>query len=914
MSSLRSWVSWPRKDMENQIGAQPANTVPSDDIPRSNPAVELPSSNASAEVDADKENAAEKRSFFSVPAISVPNVLNSIRPSLFGGSEMTSEEDIVTVTKSEKLSIDVSDKGVIVEHKSAVSKLKSSQKRLNRDSSAIQMPLGKMRVKIIQLDLHKPVKNPYVRIRIGDQIFNTSVADGSTGNWQESFDFFINYHLQMFGMIQLDVYSANVFVPDEHLGRAELRLSYLEKMPDQFTSWLELFNRLQTTTLTPVSDLTKDVINTGAIQIKTYYKYQQIENVVENRDHLVMEPPEDAGDPQEQIYVQTDEKLVETDIKEDIVDVNNRSGKLSSWRSWFGFGKPSEVEIEDPFKSSSLSTPPPQSTDSSQSAQNQVTFNDSPPSSSLDIFSLDSVLSSFVMSAATRQTLKSLLQIVAAFSQGIDSVSNMEWIVGIMLLEKYYRNVEVPRTHHIVFDRAFIRESLHYVKYTTVAYGSLVLNILGRGNGIVKDSLRRATTKATLLEYLTHLTEDDILAHEVSAGGVFKPHYFIVWEKDTQHLVVSIRGTMNAADTLTDLICDYQKWGNDGLVHRGMKSSADWFIQNVWPDVKEHILEKKAKKLVVVGHSMGAGTAALFTILLHQLYLPQLRLVLSDPDFSIHCFAFAPPPILSLNVASQYEELIDSFVLDSDVVCRLSYGSVLDLRSLAIAAFSGVDSCFDELTSLFRRKSVDDQDPSLQARIKLIDKCREHVIQANVNPKLVIPGKIYHIRQILPASQSDPQLFANSSGNFSSSNEVPSSTEPKPTSSSFSSYLPSFSLPFGRKVQPDTSIPSNNNQEDIEQLNHRVNEFKPFLSSLKDQKQSDSTRVSASSSEILNLTATDITKRYIIESSKPDNLTEIILKRSMFLDHFPTSYENALVEWLGDDEEDETDEEVLALK
>lgn len=53
---------------------------------------------------------------------------------------------------------------------------------------------------------------------------------------------------------------------------------------------------------------------------------------------------------------------------------------------------------------------------------------------------------------------------------------------------------------------------------------------------------------------------------------------------------------------------------------------------------------------------------------------------------TIHCYAFAPPPVVSLNLSRRYKNLIDSFVVEDDIICRMSYGHMMDLKSMIIAA------------------------------------------------------------------------------------------------------------------------------------------------------------------------------------------------------------------------------------
>lgn len=79
--------------------------------------------------------------------------------------------------------------------------------------------------------------------------------------------------------------------------------------------------------------------------------------------------------------------------------------------------------------------------------------------------------------------------------------------------------------------------------------------------------------------------------------------------------------------------------------------------------------------LTLVGHSLGAGTAAILAILLKQDY----------PD--LVCFSFAPPGGLLSMPAQQYsQEFITSVVVGKDVVPRIGLRQMESLRADLINA------------------------------------------------------------------------------------------------------------------------------------------------------------------------------------------------------------------------------------
>ena len=104
------------------------------------------------------------------------------------------------------------------------------------------------------------------------------------------------------------------------------------------------------------------------------------------------------------------------------------------------------------------------------------------------------------------------------------------------------------------------------------------------------------------------------------------------------------------------------------------------FLENIFDAVKKH----QCAALYVVGHSLGGAIASLFTMIMKE-YIPELKNL--SPNFDkLHCVAHAPPPSASPELAEQFKEYVDSFVNENDVVPRMSYGGMMDIKDLLISA------------------------------------------------------------------------------------------------------------------------------------------------------------------------------------------------------------------------------------
>lgn len=75
--------------------------------------------------------------------------------------------------------------------------------------------------------------------------------------------------------------------------------------------------------------------------------------------------------------------------------------------------------------------------------------------------------------------------------------------------------------------------------------------------------------------------------------------------------------------------------------------------------------------MIITGHSLGAAVAGVYAYLFRKKY----------PDVNLHAWLYACPPIWELNRAKAVKEYTTSIILNTDVIPRLSFGSLYDLRA-----------------------------------------------------------------------------------------------------------------------------------------------------------------------------------------------------------------------------------------
>uniref|UniRef100_A0A3Q3KD97 Diacylglycerol lipase-alpha n=1 Tax=Monopterus albus TaxID=43700 RepID=A0A3Q3KD97_MONAL len=163
--------------------------------------------------------------------------------------------------------------------------------------------------------------------------------------------------------------------------------------------------------------------------------------------------------------------------------------------------------------------------------------------------------------------------------------------------------------------------------------------------------------------------------------AVYETPFFVAVDHAKKKVVISIRGTLSPKDALTDLTGDperlpVEEQHGTWLGHKGMVFSAEYIKKKL---EQEMILSQAFGRdlnkgtmhygLVIVGHSLGAGTAAILSFLLRPQYP------------TLHCYSYSPPGGLLSEDAMEYsKEFVSSVVLGKDLVPRLGLSQLEGFR------------------------------------------------------------------------------------------------------------------------------------------------------------------------------------------------------------------------------------------
>ncbi|KAJ7984775.1 hypothetical protein DPEC_G00358280 [Dallia pectoralis] len=256
---------------------------------------------------------------------------------------------------------------------------------------------------------------------------------------------------------------------------------------------------------------------------------------------------------------------------------------------------------------------------------------------------------------------------------------------------------------------------------------------------------------------------------------IYEIPFFVALDHKREAVLVAVRGTLSFRDVLTDLSANCENVPVEGVsgtcyAHKGMSQAAGYIYKKLINDgiLNQAFTIAPEYKLVITGHSLGAGTASLLAVLLRSSF-PTLQ-----------CYAFSPPGgLMSKALADYTKDFVVSVVLGKDLVPRLSYPNMEDLKRRILKMVSNcnkpkyqilLQGCWYEMfggdpddfpTEMDNRREDELSQPLLGEESLLIRGSSSYQSLASedspvhiANLPLYLPGRILHITEDGPSRRS----------------------------------------------------------------------------------------------------------------------------------------------------------------
>ncbi|KAA8494714.1 Sn1-specific diacylglycerol lipase alpha [Porphyridium purpureum] len=244
-------------------------------------------------------------------------------------------------------------------------------------------------------------------------------------------------------------------------------------------------------------------------------------------------------------------------------------------------------------------------------------------------------------------------------------------------------------------------------------------------------------TETRAVANMAGLPVDDIAQH-VPASAPLRPSYFIAVDHQLERIVISVRGTLNAADALTDVVANLEpvyvalhrpadtSEALLGLAHSGVRRSTQNLYLTIKECVEELLQQNPTYALRFTGHSLGGGVAALLALLFRE-----LNPVSQGRD--IKAFLFGPPSILTGAMAKYCEQFVICVINKNDIVPRLSVSAFRFF--MAVSHEVKAMGCFE------RWRKIHLNLMSNEEKIQIVTGIRTEIRKQSPNAlKLYVPG------------------------------------------------------------------------------------------------------------------------------------------------------------------------------
>lgn len=304
------------------------------------------------------------------------------------------------------------------------------------------------------------------------------------------------------------------------------------------------------------------------------------------------------------------------------------------------------------------------------------------------------------------------------------------------------------KTYKYEVGKKRAKKLLKILNYSASAYATSPSPVLGETAPLRKITGVVDPVKKYILERCW-INESDIVK---TYNGSINSIGFISFFDGNGTFVVSFRGSCCKEDIFKILDADYADFLN-GFAHEGFLNLSMRFITIEMKDILKRMKSKNCKKILFTGHSMGAAIAVCTYLLL--INLPKLE---NEFDFDkkavgklkMNVIGFSCPPIVSKSISKNEYKDIEIYNYGNDVVPSISFGSIIDLKYLAMSvAFK--KEIVTNMTDFFGK----------------VSEIREYLRKSNKYEKLYCPGTIYHIRVIKRGSNPiygfkrvEPEFFS----------------------------------------------------------------------------------------------------------------------------------------------------------
>mmetsp|Transcript_14202 Transcript_14202/g.34741 ORF Transcript_14202/g.34741 Transcript_14202/m.34741 type:complete len:557 (+) Transcript_14202:127-1797(+) len=202
-----------------------------------------------------------------------------------------------------------------------------------------------------------------------------------------------------------------------------------------------------------------------------------------------------------------------------------------------------------------------------------------------------------------------------------------------------------------------------------------------RGAGNVPAEKLREMAKWNKLASIAYCPKDELLEGLLELGytplvlehqgKVEQPAYYLAYKSASKELVIGVRGTLEMDDVLTDILGTPIEVplgkAASMKVHAGIAAASEFLVERTSAIVSDFF---KGYSITIVGHSLGAGVAAVAGAILRERF-----------GIKLQCISVAPPPCMDATSAGWAKNFVTGIVNKDDIIARFSWHNLKRLTN-----------------------------------------------------------------------------------------------------------------------------------------------------------------------------------------------------------------------------------------
>ncbi|KAL7480948.1 hypothetical protein ACHAW6_006616 [Cyclotella cf. meneghiniana] len=199
------------------------------------------------------------------------------------------------------------------------------------------------------------------------------------------------------------------------------------------------------------------------------------------------------------------------------------------------------------------------------------------------------------------------------------------------------------------------------------------------------------------------LNSDWELIHAQLTNAPGEPAHYIALRKNRLNSIRSyldvllvVRGTKDFKDVLSDGLLDAVDF-RGGKAHAGLAISGKFLVDHHRDLLRElmKMANKTNIKLTLIGHSLGAGAAAIAGIIFNE----------EEPNVEANVIGFGCPALLSNDLSIAASKYVTTIVSDSDMIPRMS-GPSVENAILDLMSYDWIERGLEDLQNIFENIRV----------------------------------------------------------------------------------------------------------------------------------------------------------------------------------------------------------------